>query len=194
MNEVAPWVVAAVQAELSELPGRALGIGGLRAGIAMASALAASPVRPPAVILVGTAGAYPDAGLAVGQVVAGRRLGWGHGGATAGLGYVPAAPGPLFADEALGRAASVPRVDVLTVDAITTDPALTGTFGEAWAVEHMETWAVAWACREHGVPFVPILGLSNVVGPQAHAQWKAHRGEAEAAARAVVRRLLDALA
>jgi 3-methyl-2-oxobutanoate hydroxymethyltransferase len=54
--------------------------------------------------------------------------------------------------------------------------------------------ADALACQEAGVPFLAVLGIANEVGPQAHAQWRAHRAEAEAAARRAVGVLAEATA
>lgn len=184
-------VCAAVPAELGELPGVALGVGPVVAAAAAGAWLARE--RPAAVILIGTAGSYAG-GPPVGSVVVGARLGLASTAGTLGLGYVPMAPGVLEADAALVAAAGLPAAAVLTVVAITTDPGLAGRHAAAWQVEHMETYAVAHACAVAGVPFVPLLGISNVVGPEAHAQWLAHRDAAQAATQAAARALLSRLA
>ncbi|MEQ1570081.1 MAG: hypothetical protein ABMA64_30890, partial [Myxococcota bacterium] len=114
------------------------------------------------------------------------RLGWADGGAVAGLGYVPMPP-EVLEGEAPAELAHLPRASVLTLAAITTDPALVNTLGSTWQVEHMEAYAVAAACREYGVPFTAVLGITNDVGPDAHRQWLAHRDEVQAAVRAAVR-------
>ena len=54
------------------------------------------------------------------------------------------------------------------------------------SVEHLEAYGVAFACRESGVPFVVVLGISNVVGPDAHIQWLTHRDAAQDAARVAI--------
>ena len=180
-------LVAAVEAELGELPGEALGVGALVAGV-RASALLARR-HPDALVLVGSAGAYPG-GPAVGEVVAAQRLGWARGAADVGAGYVPLPPPDLHSDGPLLDRLGLPRADVLTTVAITTDPALVSRRAASWAVEHLETYGVAQACQQHGVPFVAILGIANRVGPDAHAEWKAHRSRAEQAARDAARALL----
>lgn len=180
------WFVAAVSEELGDLRGAPVGIGPVRAALGAARLLAGE--RPSALVLVGTAGAYPG-GPAVGSVVVARHIGLSEGIAELGLGYVPLAPGPITTDDSLRRRTALPEVDVLTVDAITTDRALTAARGARWQVEHMESWSVAAAAAAVGVPFVALLGISNEVGPDAHAQWLAHRRTVEAAARAAARAL-----
>lgn len=175
---MAHWlIVAAVAEELGTLPGLALGVGPVRAAAGMARALAER--SPAGVVLVGSAGAYPR-GPAVGSVVAGRRLGWADGASAAGLAYAPLMPPVVEGAVVPG----VPPADVLTLPSITTDPGLVRALALGWQVEHLEAYAVAWACREAGIPCAVLLGISNEVGPDAHAQWRTHRGEAEAAARA----------
>lgn len=180
--------MAAVPAELGDLPGRAVGIGLVAAAVATARLLAEA--RPERVVLVGSAGAFPGSGLAPGQAVVGGRLGLGAAAVTLGLGYQPGAAAPLRAPAVAG--VDAPVADVLTNLAITTDPGLVAAFAAEWSVEHMETFGVAWACREAGVPFVPVLGIANRVGPDAHAEWKAWRDRAEAAARVLARRVAGA--
>lgn len=182
-------LVAAVAEELHPLPGTALGVGPVRAALGASAALTA-PCD--AVILIGTAGAYPG-GPPIGTVVAARRVGLGDGTAAAGLGYVPLPPAAHLTDARLRTLSGQVEADVLTVPAITTDPTLTATFATDWQVEHLEAWSVAEAAARHGVPFIALLGISNVVGPDAHAQWKANRHAAEAAARDAASTLIAAL-
>lgn len=177
--------VAAVAQERGDLPGEVLGVGLVAATASMARLCAER--RPDAVILVGTAGAFPG-GPPVGGVVVGTRLGLGAPAALLGLGYQPLAPPILAADPtwvARFVAAGALPATILTQLAITTDPALSARLAADWAVEHMETYGAAWACHVAGVPFAAVLGITNMVGPKAHAQWLAHRAEAEAAVRAV---------
>ena len=56
--------------------------------------------------------------------------------------------------------------------------------------EHLEAIGVALACKERGIPFVAVLGISNTVGADAHVQWLTHRDEAQQAARRAVLPLL----
>lgn len=109
-----------------------------------------------------------------------------------GLGYVPRPPQPVDCDPGLlAQLQGVPRHPVLTVGAITTDPTLASRLADGWAVEHLEAYGAAFACRESGVPFVAVLGISNEVGPDAHIQWLTHRDAAQEAARAAIAPLLQ---
>ncbi len=139
--------------------------------------------------MLGSAGAYAG-GPPVGAVVAAGRLGLGYAAVGLGVGYAPLAPGPLQADAGLAAALALPAVPVLTVAAITTDPVLATYFGADWAVEHMEAYAVAYACAQAGVPFAAVLGITNRVGPGAHAEWLVHRDAVHAAVQAVAARLV----
>lgn len=175
-------IVAAVREELGGLVGQALGVGLLAAAVTMAEILARS--RPSSVVLVGTAGAYVD-GPAVGAVITARRVGLASGTATLGLGYLPVAPPVIEVVPARGLTVA----DVLCCLAITTDPELALRHATKWPVEHMEAYGVALACMRAGVPLTIVLGITNEVGPDAHAQWQRNRGRmqglaAEAASRA----------
>jgi len=58
-------------------------------------------------------------------------------------------------------------------------------------VENLEAFAVARACARRGVPFAALVGISNVVGADAHATWKEMAPRAsEAVARAITTWLL----
>lgn len=171
-----PLWVAATITELGRLRGVALGVGPLVAGVEMTRVIHA--LRPSAVVLVGTAGRYENA-PPEGEVVQGRRLGWGHAAVPGGLGYVPAPPPALEADSRLRGRIGLPEADVLTVGAITTHREVARHFGESWQVEHMEAYGAALACAREGVPFACVLGIANVVGPDAHAEWVANHVRVE---------------
>jgi purine-nucleoside phosphorylase len=181
-------VVAAVREELCGLVGTPLGVGVVPAGIAAARLLARE--RPDAMVLVGTAGAYPG-GPAIGTVVAAARIGLGSAAGALGLGYVPLAPPPLDTDAGLRVRLALPEVTVASLVAISTDPGLAARLGADWQVEHMEAYGVASACAAEGVAFVAVLGITNRVGPGAHAEWRANRDACQAAAVAAVARLLS---
>lgn len=186
---MAGLVVAAAREELGDVDGEAIGVGPLVAAVRATALLAR--VRPARVVMIGTAGAYPG-GPEIGSVIAASRVGWGDGISALGLGYVPRPPEPVSCDVALmARIPRIPWQPVLTVSAITTDPRLAVRFAAAgWTVEHLEAYAVALACREAGIPFVAVLGISNEVGPDAHVQWLAHRDAAQEATRRAIEPLL----
>ncbi|HJN77691.1 MAG TPA: hypothetical protein QGF58_27470 [Myxococcota bacterium] len=181
-------LVSAVREELGYLDGAALGVGPVVVAARMATLLVER--RPDAVVLIGTAGAYPGSGLEIGQAVAARRCGLSHGVAAMGLGYVPRRPAPVECHPEFLERVDLPRADVLTVGAVTTDTVLAGRLSDGWQVEHMEAFGAACACAQRDVPFLAVLGISNVVGPDAHAEWLVHRNAAQDAARAAVETLL----
>jgi len=181
-----PLVVAAVAAELGDVPGRTLGVGPLRAALGMARWIATE--RPSRVLLIGSCGVYGDR-WPPGTAVVGTRLDLADTGAVVGLGYVPLPLEPLTATHELVDPA-LPRCTVRTVMAITSDVHAASHHGQAAEVEHMETYGAALACAEAGVPFSVVLGVANRVGPSAHAEWRANREQAEEAARAVARQWL----
>lgn len=186
-SRVLTRVVAAVGEELGPLPGTVLGVGMIAAATSTARLLATD--RPDGVVLIGTAGAFPG-GPKVGSVVVAARVGLGCPATALGLGYVPRSPGPIDADTELSKRLNLADARVLTNLAITTDAGLAARFGTDWDVEHMEAYAVAYACSDAGIPFVAVLGITNTVGPNAHAEWLRYRLAVSEAVRAAVRPLL----
>ncbi len=181
-------LLAADREELGELGGEVVGVGPV-----LAAARAATLIerhKPDFVVLIGTAGTYRES-PAIGQAVVARTFGLSPGVAAMGLGYVPMPPGRISSDAELLEHLAAPRVDVVTVGAITTDTTLAERLSDDWHAEHMEAYGVALACREAGVGVVAVLGIANRVGPAAHAEWLTHRAAAQAAAREAVRSLLD---
>lgn len=180
-------VLAAVREELGDLEGEVVGIGPVVAAARAASIL--ERLAPDRVVLVGTGGSYPG-GPPIGTAIAGQMVGLSFGVAAMGLGYVPRPPAPVPGDETLLEELGLPRHNVLTSGAVTTDLTLAKRLSDGWTVEHLEAFGVAVACQQRGVPFAAVLGISNLVGPEAHAQWLTHRDAAQDAARQAVRALL----
>lgn len=189
MSEI--LVVAAVDAERMDLPGVALGVGPVVAGIAAGRVLA--ECRPKAVLMLGTVGAFPG-GPPIGAIGCADVLGFADPLGATGLGYIPMAPAPLRADPRLAEATGRRRLRVLTSLGVTTHEGLAEMYGTSWEVEHMEAYAVALACAEAGVLFAAILGVTNRVGPQAHGEWLRNREAVQAAVVEEARRCGGALA
>ena len=139
---------------------------------------------------VGTAGSY-EGGPPVGSAIASARVGLSYGVAALGLGYVPRAPQPVEADPEMLDQLALPRHNVLTVGAVTTDTHLARRLSDDWSVEHLEAFAVALACKEAQIPFVAVLGIANTVGSDAHVQWLTNRDAAQQAARDAIAPLLQ---
>jgi futalosine hydrolase len=153
--------------------------------------------KPQAVVLVGTCGTYPGAGLAVGDVVVARRVRLVDAAVVHGTAQFPdpmsigcESDPSLRAGVASGGAV---LADVATTLAVTVDDAVAQRIAAASGaqVEHLEAHGVATAAAQWGVPFVAVLGVANTVGSRAREEWRQnHRAAADAAVRRVVAWLL----
>ncbi len=167
---------------------RVAGVGLVEAAIGTTATIA--EVRPDAVIFVGTAGSYPGLrpDLALAGVVAARRLVLSAEGVATGHAYLPhtlpATQATTLTIRRIAAAAGLLMADVACPLAITSRPAAVGLRARALAcdVENLEAFAVARAAATAGLPFAAILGISNAVGPSAHAAWKRNATRAAAAA------------
>lgn len=180
---MAVMVVAAAREELGDIAGYVLGVGPIAA--AVRAAMLISQHRPTNVVMIGSAGAY-SGGPPIGTAIAASRVGWSYGVAAMGLGYVPLPPHPVECDPVTLVALDIPHHPVLTVGAVTTDPTLASRLADGWSVEHLEAYGVAFACREAGISFTAVFGISNEVGPDAHIQWLTHRDAAQEAAQKAI--------
>ena len=175
--------VCAVREELGELSGHPVGVGAVQA--AVATTILLREHSPDGVVMMGTAGAYPGR-ISVGDAVVVERVGQAQGLAVMGLGYTPRPPAPLPADPRLMARFALPRVGVLSVDAISTDAILARRLADDWQVEQLEAFGVAYACAAAGIPFTMVFGITHQVGPQAHMQWLTNRALARRAAQAAI--------
>jgi futalosine hydrolase len=196
-------ILAAFDSELAPLSA-ALGasmtatLGGLRVsariagiGLPLAAVGAAShlgELDPHAVVLLGTCGAYVGSGLAIGDVVAGRRLCLVDPASLASEAQFPEpmatvlqAHAPMTdALVALGvRATCVATTLAITIDDAAATRIARGSGAE---VEHLEAQGVATACAARGVPLAVLLGVANFVGARGRAEWRANHRDAETAA------------
>jgi futalosine hydrolase len=202
-SEAAPplLVVAAFEPELAPLRARlsvaapwvevhlaSLGVGLVAAALAAQEVLAARRYR--AVLFVGTAGAYPGAGLRRGEVVVARRSRLADAAVVRReADFVADCGAALDADPALVLALAqegATPAEVATTLAVTTHDALARALGTTAAAEHLETHAVAAAAQRAGVPWTAALGIANDVGAAGRDQWRAHHHEASEAVAAVV--------
>ena len=155
-------------------------------------------LRPRAVVLVGTAGFYPGAPLALGDAVVARRAVLVAPIEHEGRGAMPD-PMPRTADcnpmLSLGlQQGRPPSLDAANTLVVTTDDALAGHLhgSSGCALENLEVFGVANACALHSVPFAAVLGVSNRVGSTGRDEWRAHHKTAAHAACEVVLRWLTA--
>jgi purine-nucleoside phosphorylase len=180
---------AAAAEELGDLEGHVVGIGPVVAASRAATLI--ERTQPDHIVMIGSGGAYPG-GPAIGTPIAARRVGWSYGVAAMGLGYVPRAPAPVECDAPMLERLGLEVAAVLTTGAVTTDLTLAGRLSDGWQVEHLEAFGVALACQQAGVRFTLVLGIANLVGPDAHVEWLTNRDAAQDAARDAVRSLFQA--
>jgi len=180
-------LVAAYAPELGALVGRAVGVGLVAAAAGTERALAEA--HPARVILIGTAGALPGSGLAIGSIVVVAR---------AALIVRPGeyVPGILSstaeADAALAgecaRTLATPLVTAASGIGITSSDEEAARLATTAQVEHLESFAVLSVAHGRAAA-TAVLAIANVVGKNAHAEWRANRERAEAAAIAAARAL-----
>jgi futalosine hydrolase len=189
---------AAMQAKVGGLvvAARPVGIGLVSAATGTAARLAFA--EPRAVVLIGTCGAYPSSGLAVGDVVVARSILLVD---PAVVDEEAAFPDPMSAKVEAHPAMSAAiaasggrALDVGTTLAITTSDALAARLGResGTAVEHLEAFAVATACAARRVPFAAVLGVANPVGSTGREQWRQHHAAAGLAAGSFIARWIQA--
>lgn len=157
---------------------------------AMGAALAIAREQPDAVLFVGTAGLHKNRlpGVEPDDVVAARTLRLWSADVSAGRAYLPAPLPALLQPTAemlrLADELGMPLASVacpLGISAqVVRSPRIQG--GVAPDVENLEAFAVGRAAARLNLPFMAILGISNLVGPSAHIQWKKHAGAAAMAA------------
>ncbi len=169
-----------------------VGIGAVDAAVGATRAIAR--FQPRLILFVGTAGSY-GATPPIGGVAIARRLFLASTAVARAEAYLPApAVVTATADSTLRRAlldgapAGAIIADVATTIAITRSASLARRLAAVTGatVENLEVFAVARAAHAAGIPFGAALGISNRVGPRAHAEWLRHQAAATIAASAVI--------
>lgn len=194
--------LAGLRRGLAELPAavrrsitaRPAGVGLVEAAIGATRAI--GETRPTAIVFVGTAGLYPgrrpDLGLA--EVLAARRIALVDSAVLRGQAFLPA-PLPATAEVSPSLRERLVRQGVLVGD-VACPLGITNGLATARKiardldcdVENLEAFAVARAAAAADLPFTALLGISNLVGPTGHREWKRH---AEKAAHAACRAALS---
>lgn len=179
----------------AQVPSRAVvGIGLVEAAAGTARLLARS--RPRALLLVGTAGSYADQ-PPIGSAAIATTIHLASASVARGAAYLPE-PLPAQVEsapelvQALVAATGLATAVVACPIGITREVATGKKIAKATgaALENLEAFAVARAAAAAEIPFAAVLGVANVVGPEAHAAWRAHGDKAAAAACAAVRKWL----
>jgi nucleoside phosphorylase len=184
---VSTLLVAAYAPELGARAGRAVGVGLIAAAAGTERALAEE--RPARLVLVGTAGALPGSQLAIGSivVVARAELIVRPGEYVPGILATVAEADAAFARECADKLGA-PLVTVASGVGITSSEDEARRLGATAQVEHLESFAVLSVAHQR-VAATAVLAIANAVGPNAHAEWRANRERAEAAAIAAALRL-----
>ena len=165
------------------------GVGAVNAAHAVTLFLARTGAR--SIVVCGVGGAYPSAGLAIGDVACAESECYGDLGATSPSGFldmkalgfpIVEAPIPLF-NELPMQVFPVPRrVRFVTVSSCTgTDEAARAIEERTrGAVESMEGAAVAHVAHLHDVPVGEIRGISNIVTDRNTHAWRLKEAAAAA--------------
>lgn len=189
------WLIlAAFAPELEGLvagvTSEAVGIGPLAAALGTARALSAHRARR--VLLMGTCGAYPETQLAIGDVVLGKSTRLADAAvAQRQADFVPHDAGARPLRE-IETTTELREVHIATTTCVTTDDRVARLMRDAFQseVEHLEAQGVAEACARMGVDCSVVLGVANIVGRDARAEWAAHHRLVEGRVVAWVNRFL----
>jgi futalosine hydrolase len=157
------------------------GVGPVNA--AHAATMAAMLNRPEAIVVCGVGGAYPDAGLAVGDVVCAGMECYGDLGASSPSGFLdmktlgfPVVRGasPIYNDVPMTIQPLARQVKFVTVSTCTgaDDTARAIASRTGGAVENMEGAAVAHVGQLLGVAVGEVRGISNMVTNRDTKSWR----------------------
>lgn len=153
-----------------------VGIGAIAAASTTTALIAQH--APSHILFTGTCGILTPSPLSIGEVVRAKTIHLGDIGALAGDNHLPEAmTTPITSIHFLDSQNSIPERDVFCPLAIThseTGAALLRQNFPGGCVENLECFAVAWAATQNRLPFEAILGISNTIGPNGHAEWKTH--------------------
>jgi futalosine hydrolase len=169
------------------------GVGPVNGAHAVTLFLATTGARE--IVVCGVGGAYPGAGLRVGDVVCAASECYGDLGAMSPSGFldmkalgfpVVDGPAPLFNDIPMHVFPAPRRAPFVTVTSCTGTDACARDIERrtGGAVESMEGAAIAHVAHLHGVPVGEVRGISNIVTNRDVATWRLE--EAAAAAQEAV--------
>lgn len=147
--------------------------------------------KPDEILICGVAGAYPGAGLPIGDVVSADVEVYGDLGAQSPEGFldmarlgfpVVAGPSPLFNELPLQVFPCSRRVRFVTVSTCTGTDAVARALEQRTrgSIENMEGAAIVHVARLHGINVGEIRGVSNIVTNRDTASWKLREAAAAA--------------
>lgn len=157
------------------------GVGPVNA--AHAATVAILSDRPECILVCGVGGAYPSAGLKIGDVVCAEAEVYGDLGAQSPSGFldmkalgfpVVAAAEPIFNELPLQLFPTTRRVRFVTVSTCTGTDSVASEIASRTngGVENMEGAAIAHVALLHGVPMGEVRGISNLVTNRDVKSWK----------------------
>jgi nucleoside phosphorylase len=168
------------------------GIGTPRASMALGSGLTAAAnagAQTHSVFFVATAGSYESA-ISMNSAHAVSSALWSDAALAAQQSYLPKVEKyeQLNSEIGFGNSSVEGSLRVLSTPGITLDPVVAARFGGFAELENLEIYGIALAASFFNVRWNSVLGVSNVVGRAAHAQWKANH---EMASLAAQRKLME---
>ncbi len=157
------------------------GVGPVNAAHAVTLFLAQADAH--AIVICGVGGAYPSAGLEIGDVVCAASECYGDLGATSPSGFldmkalgfpVVDGPPPLFNDLPMQIFPAERRVPFVTVSSCTGTDMVARELESrtGGAVESMEGAAIAHVAHLHGVPVGEVRAISNIVTNRDTKTWR----------------------
>ena len=164
------------------------GVGTPRAAAAVAHALALGKSHGSfvdAVLFLATAGAYAEQ-LPLGSAYLVSNVSWSDGDLLEKKSYLP---GLKSGTEQLScdlAPFSGSELTAISTPGISLDLELSKKLAKHGDLENLELYGVALASEAFGVPWGASLGVSNVVGPDAHEQWRGNHLIASKAAQTIL--------
>lgn len=130
--------------------------------------------RPQRIIAVGTAGVINTKKFKTGDMVVAKSVATASGLTAA---YTP----KLQAQKILlpvGARHSITQAKIYSPQEITKDKMWITPFTHAGHdIEHLEAFAFAFVAKKFRIPISIVLGLTNVIGPNAHRDWIKNQGQ-----------------
>ena len=168
------------------------GVGTPRASMALATALDSAAQfgsNSRSVFFVATAGAY-DSKVSLNSAYLVSSALWSDAAMVQGKAYLPQVDKfeTLSTDLSSPYSSSVHPMRALSTPAITLDAEVAHSFSEISELENLEVFGVGLAASFARVRWAAVLGVSNTVGADAHAQWKRHHQTASEAAQNLLKK------
>lgn len=134
--------------------------------------------HPTHILFTGTCGILTPSSISIGDIVRAKTIYSGDIGALSGDNHLPEVMNtPITPTQFITPKNKIPQYDVFCPLAIThseTGAALLRHNFPSGVAESLECFAVAWCAVQHQIPFEALLGVSNTIGPNGHAEWKDH--------------------